>query len=394
MSALTAQPWRNLDPSFVELIVTSSLDVDDIADEVTADVKANARVSIDRATLANLRLTAFAGLTEFLREAGHPEAASGREIFRAHGRAQQHAGRSVEEMLALYQLVGLAFWRRVSRAIQAVDVPMQEFAEITESLFAYVADLAAAAADGFVAAGNEAARGSQARRDRLVEILLEEPPPEASVVAHASRAAGWNPPETVAVIVTDAQPGAGMLETLSHADLAGRLGDHTALVLSAERLSQNVDRLAAAIGENRAGLGPVVPLRDFRHSYRTGAALLSLAHRRDNAGTLLRLDGNELDLMVLADESLAADLASAALAPLTDLPTVRRDALIETLAAWLTRPDQPLAIARDLHIHVQTVRYRVRQLRELLGATVDDPTGRARLALALRAEQLLRRSTS
>jgi DNA-binding PucR family transcriptional regulator len=35
-------------------------------------------------------------------------------------------------------------------------------------------------------------------------------------------------------------------------------------------------------------------------------------------------------------------------------------------------------------VHVQTVRYRLGQLRELLGAALDDPRGRLELALALR----------
>jgi DNA-binding PucR family transcriptional regulator len=41
------------------------------------------------------------------------------------------------------------------------------------------------------------------------------------------------------------------------------------------------------------------------------------------------------------------------------------------------------AIAEELSIHPQTVRYRMAQLKELYGDRLDDPRSRARLFLAL-----------
>jgi DNA-binding PucR family transcriptional regulator len=41
------------------------------------------------------------------------------------------------------------------------------------------------------------------------------------------------------------------------------------------------------------------------------------------------------------------------------------------------------ATAQALHVHPQTVRYRLRQIRELFGASLDDPDTRRRLILAL-----------
>ena len=42
-------------------------------------------------------------------------------------------------------------------------------------------------------------------------------------------------------------------------------------------------------------------------------------------------------------------------------------------------------VARALHVHPQTVRYRLAQLREAFGPALDDPDGRFELALAVRA---------
>jgi DNA-binding PucR family transcriptional regulator len=63
---------------------------------------------------------------------------------------------------------------------------------------------------------------------------------------------------------------------------------------------------------------------------------------------------------------------------------VPRERLLATLRAWLDRPGQVQAVAAALDVHPQTVRYRVRQLRELFGDALDDPERRFELSLAIR----------
>jgi DNA-binding PucR family transcriptional regulator len=41
------------------------------------------------------------------------------------------------------------------------------------------------------------------------------------------------------------------------------------------------------------------------------------------------------------------------------------------------------AMAAELHVHPQTVRYRLARLHELFGPALEDPATRARLMLAL-----------
>jgi PucR C-terminal helix-turn-helix domain len=47
------------------------------------------------------------------------------------------------------------------------------------------------------------------------------------------------------------------------------------------------------------------------------------------------------------------------------------------------------SIAAHLHVHPQTVRYRIARLRELLGGAMDTPAGRFELDLALRIDRAL-----
>jgi DNA-binding PucR family transcriptional regulator len=61
----------------------------------------------------------------------------------------------------------------------------------------------------------------------------------------------------------------------------------------------------------------------------------------------------------------------------------RRVRLEETLRAWLMHMGNRTSVAEELHVHPQTVRYRLAQLRELLGSAIDDPGERAALVLAV-----------
>jgi DNA-binding PucR family transcriptional regulator len=90
--------------------------------------------------------------------------------------------------------------------------------------------------------------------------------------------------------------------------------------------------------------------------------------------------------MLALDPTLAADLARSALAPLDALPRGSRERLRETLAAWLDAQGHARTAADALHVHVQTLRYRLGRLREVFGDALDDPRRRLELALALRIE--------
>jgi DNA-binding PucR family transcriptional regulator len=91
-------------------------------------------------------------------------------------------------------------------------------------------------------------------------------------------------------------------------------------------------------------------------------------------------------VILLQDEELARELASTRLAALEELPEPERTRLTETLSAWLAHQRHTPGIAAELHVHPQTVRYRLGQLRELLGDELDTPDGRLDLELALKVQ--------
>ena len=89
------------------------------------------------------------------------------------------------------------------------------------------------------------------------------------------------------------------------------------------------------------------------------------------------------DLVVGADPDALADLRAAVLAPLAAHRPATAERLAETLRSWLLHQGRREAVAADLHVHAQTVRYRMGQLRELYGEALDDPHTVLELVLAL-----------
>jgi DNA-binding PucR family transcriptional regulator len=101
--------------------------------------------------------------------------------------------------------------------------------------------------------------------------------------------------------------------------------------------------------------------------------------------TLARADEHLLTLLLAAEPDIAADMCERAVAPLRSLPAGASARGEETLRAWLDAHGDITAAAATLHVHPQTVRYRLAGLREVFGGALDDPAARLELAIALRA---------
>ncbi|ETK30836.1 PucR family transcriptional regulator, partial [Microbispora sp. ATCC PTA-5024] len=137
-----------------------------------------------------------------------------------------------------------------------------------------------------------------------------------------------------------------------------------------------------------AAIGPPVPVAAAATSLRWAGEALDLARRGvlPQEG-LLHCADHMATLVVFKDEDLVAALAEVRLAPLAHLRPAQQDRLAETLLAWLQHGRGVAEVAAGLHVHPQTVRYRLRQLEELYGGQLADPDVRFELEIVLRARQ-------
>jgi hypothetical protein len=229
----------------------------------------------------------------------------------------------------------------------------------------------------------------QTRRHALVELLARDPPAAPAEVERVAAAAAWRVPERLAaLVVEDAVAVAARLPGAVGADL-DRVG--VALVPVSERPVPGrtgwLDRVRIAVRDRPAVVGPVVePARAARSVARAQAAWP--LHVAGLLGTdphgVARADEHLLALLLSAEPELAADLCERAVAPLRALPAGAAARGEQTLRAWLDAHGDVSAAAAALHVHPQTVRYRLAGLREVFGDALDDPGARLELAIALR----------
>jgi hypothetical protein len=330
----------------------------------------------------------------------------GRATYVDLGRGEMRAGRSLDALLSAYRLGSRLAWRRFVEAGVAGGLDPGAIYALGEGIFAYIDELSAESAEGYAEEQSAAAGERQRLRRRLVRLLAQDPPASEESILAAAAAAAWPLPRTVAALVTGpdeeekAERLAASPEAAAEADalaarLARRIGEE-AVGAGIERLAvvlvpdasapSRTRRLRSAAAGRPAALGPAVPL-----------ALAGLSVRRATATRALLAAGRLGDvefahaeehlpaLVIAADPTLGAELAAQRLAPLATLADGPRARLTETLRAWLDRPGQVQAVALELGVHPQTVRYRVKQLRELFGDRLDDPEARFELGLALRA---------
>jgi hypothetical protein len=140
-----------------------------------------------------------------------------------------------------------------------------------------------------------------------------------------------------------------------------------------------------------AVVGPTVPVAEAARSIEWARRTLGLVERGviKAGGCVIRSVQHLSTLILFQDEELIGTLAVLRLAPLAHLRRGQRDRLAETLLAWLQSGRNANEVATRLHVHPQTVRYRLRQLEELFGDQLLDPDLCFDLEIVLRARNVL-----
>lgn len=298
-------------------------------------------------------------------------------------------GVTLEDMLRVFRLAQDVLWGELHRLVDAGELDDPQAAlELSQLGVSLISELSR----GVTAAYLQGDRVWLRRRDAeraLVGGVLGMPPriEEATRAANAldlpllgSWRAGVYAPtadgtlDALAETLTDARITWGLRGAIAVE------GEAVVVVTTEDELLPPPD--GARVGIGAPGDGPA----GMRRSHDEARDALAVAARRGVA----RLDVTEARLGRVVMGSLPAlGLADEVLAPVDAEPDARREMLTETLAAYLDEQGSPSATARRLQLHVQSTRYRIEQLREVLGDEVlDDPDRRLELHLALRARSL------
>ncbi|UTT66857.1 helix-turn-helix domain-containing protein [Janibacter sp. CX7] len=296
------------------------------------------------------------------------------------GQAEAKRGRPVEALLSAYRVGASAAWRELSVEAIAAGVDAATLGRFAELVFTYIDELSAASVAGHNQQTSSAERERLVQLDRLTRGLLTGLPEAA--LEDAVAAAGWVPPRTLTAVLVERDrvlTTAGVLDprTLTLAEDLPGADDH-AVLLVPDSGGRSRARLLDVLAGHDAVVGPARPWAEVSGSYSRALSAVELGRPG-----VLDTDAVLPELVMHADPAALAELREAVLAPFAQVAEGTAERLMETLRAWLLLQGRRELVAESLHVHPQTVRYRMNQVRDLYGERLNDPDEVLALVLAL-----------
>lgn len=303
-------------------------------------------------------------------------------VFEQIGRVHYLHGQDLTSLLTAYQSGARVSWEFISQAAIAAGIGPTDIARLAQTLFTIVHDLSACTSQGFVSEQSDSGMAAQRARAELTGQIMS-PFTDLIALRRAADRALWRLPDEVVFVILRLDKDETPLQSVQTDPewLFVRVDGVVGLIAPWARGTR--ERLIRALASEGAMVGPPMPMDQARTSLTLARSALSL-QRSGLITESVAFVGDHLDTLIVHQRpQRVAALRSQVLAPLDDLPQATRERLIETLTSWLRHMGSRVEIAEELHIHPQTVRYRVEQLREAFGPALDSPAERARLYLAL-----------
>jgi hypothetical protein len=333
-------------------------------------------------------------LAAFLQLAARPQDADpGLTLSRALegayelGRGEARQGRSIDALLSAFRVGARVAWRELSETAVDRGVPPLMIARFAELVFEFIDELSAASVSGH---SEELASSDRERRrhlDRLGQDLLNGVP--AEMLRVSAERAEWSPPDSLTAVLLPSAQTQGLVSRFGQStlQLSGDLpgidsSESVVALLIPDMHGPNRSRLLRELRDRRAVVGPSRAWTQAQSSYHRVLQARELHLGGDGIGPV-DTETHLVALVLGADREAADDLRRQVLAPLDQLRPNTAEKLAETLRSWLLHQGQRDAVAADLFIHAQTVRYRMTQLRELFGESLNDPQTVLELIVAL-----------
>ena len=378
------EPWHALSPALADAIEPElPAATEEILETIGREVPEYAR-PLEGAFGVAIRTGVTEALRQFVELIRDPAGGRepGRDVYVGLGRAEHREGRTLDALQSAYRVGARVAWRRVSAAARRRGADPEELGLLAEAIFAYIDELSADSVEGYAQAQREQEGERQRRRRELLELLLRDPQPPDAEIRSAAQAAGWRLARSAAPLAVAEEDLARVGRRLSADALVASVGGIGCALVSSPRTSE----LRQATHDIRAAIGPTVPRAELAGAW----SIAVVALRAVEAGAI-EADGplyaeEHLAALLLFDSGgLAERLRAKRLAPLDDLTPAGRARMEETALAYVQHGGNAAAMARALHLHPQTIRYRLGRLRELFGDELADPDARFELELALRS---------
>ncbi|MFG1921243.1 PucR family transcriptional regulator [Cryptosporangium sp. NPDC048952] len=370
-------PWQRLPPDLAAAMRPRFEDtVRDIADAVTAASPAfrgisDPKFSRDVMTAVTVALERFLDLAGTASPALPPET---REVFLGLGAAEAREERGPEVLLAAFRTAARLMMRACGEALaQLRPVSAAELIDLSDAITAFVDELSAGSTEGYSRQLREQAGEGDRLRRQFAELLLRGGAAE-SVVREAAARIGWAFPDTVVPV---------LLPPDQARDARFRFGASGIVV---ERDRDALLLLQSAARASSAGRHAVIgPSLEWARTPEAVRLTELTAELRGSSPEPVFVEDHLATLALRGEPGALAVLRAQRLAPLDSLRPSQRERLLTTLHSWLRHWGARNEVAAELFVHPQTVSYRLKLLRDLLGESLDDPGARFELLLVLAA---------
>jgi hypothetical protein len=310
---------------------------------------------------------------------------------RADGQARARAGMPLAAVMAAYRVGARYLWERLADAATeagaSAEVITRAAADMWLILDTYTQDMA----DGYHAHVTAQAIEDQQQQSALVHAILDGHLDGTGLWEAADILRLPSPGSYLVVVAAVAEPGRTALPGIHHRLEAVGLGSAWAVghdtqigIVATPAGSIDIDDVVTVLGgpgHGRVGISNAYhDLTGSSHALRL--ARIALRASTDKR-TVTAFGQHPLAAVAAAAPEAAADLAAITLAGLDHVPAADRALLLDTFAAWFNNHGSAAQAAAQLHVHPNTVRYRLRRLEQLTGHALSDPRRVAELSLAI-----------
>jgi hypothetical protein len=330
----------------------------------------------------------------FGRLAGEPNI--GTEAPRATGSRRAEAGVPLSALLQAFRVGGRLVWELL---LEHADEHAQDaLLRCAADIWAVSDDLAAAATEAYRRTSADRARHDRHLRSALLNGLLDGRLGD-SPHRWESAAALKLPQHGTFLVVAAECPSPGEEALPGMEDLLRRLDIVSAWRLDAQlqegivvlRPLYEAAQLCTELADHALGRVGVSEL--YSNLEHTAPALrqarLACAAATPHTTNLVRFDEEPVAVLLVSAPDAAESTARRILGPVLDLPDDDRAVTIDTARVWMACAGSTSTAATRLHLHRNTVRYRLRRLEELTNRSLGNPLDLAELYVALECARML-----
>jgi hypothetical protein len=383
---LDSEPWRGLRPAVADTIEPElEAATGEILETIGREVPEYAR-PLEGSFGRGIRTGVGEALSQFVALIRDPEAGRvGREVYVELGRGELRQGRTLDSLQSAYRIGARVAWRHFARAGRRAKLDAEVLSLLAEAIFAYIDELSADSVEGFAEAQAETEDRRRRRQQELAALLLRDPPADPADLSVAAAAAGWKLPRRVAALACAAADLVHIAHRVPAGSLVAELDETGCVLLVDPDGPGRAVEIENAVAAAPVALGPAGEPARLPESWSLAKACLLAAE----AGALpseglVRAEDHLAELLLFEGSALVGRIATQRLAPFEELTDKARERMRETALAYVRHRGNSVEMAAALHLHPQTVRYRIARLRELLGDQLDDPDARFELEIALR----------